>query len=130
MFGEMLRRPRIATPEITASYCKFILDEKQHYCDGAQRHEVRDAAVQHAVWRGPEGTIGYVFANVSEEPVTFEVELSSYCAEPGSYDVDRVTDGEREAWLRATSLPRRVSLALQPLSVMLVEVREAEGKVI
>ncbi len=120
MFGEMLRPPEIETPTITASYCKFILDDRQHYVDPHQRHEVQDWAVQHGAWRGPDGSIGHVFANVSEEPVSFEVELSDYGLAAPAYDVQRITDGRREEWLQAVALPRRERLDLAPLSVTVV----------
>ena len=124
MFGEMLRPPAIDVPSITASYCKFILDEDRHLIDPTQRHEVRDRAVQHAAWRGRDGSIGYVFANVSEEPVSFEVELSDYGMAALAYDVERVVDGVREVWLHAVALPRQERLDMAPLSVVLIVVRE------
>ena len=122
MFGEMLRPPEIDVPAIAASYCKFVLDDKSHYVDPGQRHEVQDRAVQHAAFRAADGTIGYFFVNVSEEPVSFEVELSDYGAGALSYDVDRVTDGVREAWLRDVNLPRRERVDMAALSVVVVEV--------
>jgi hypothetical protein len=127
MFGAMLRPPTIDVPRITASYCKFILDENSHYIAPQQRHEVEDWAVQHSAWRGRDGTIGYLFVNVSEEPVGFDVDLSAYGREAETFDVERVTDGVRQAWLRAVPLPRRERIEMEPLSVMLVEVKECLG---
>jgi len=127
MFGEMLRPPEIQVPQITASYCKFVLDERQHYVDPKQRHEVRDDAVQQAVWRGPDGSLGCVFVNVSEEAVEFEVTLSDYGWDRAAYDVDRVTNGESEEWLRGVALPRGERLELGALTVVLLRVRPHEG---
>lgn len=117
MFGEMLRPPEIDVPTITASYCKFVLTDKAHHVDPKQRHEVQDRAVQHAAFRGRDGTIGYFFVNVSEEPVSFEVELSAYGAEAGTHDVERSTDGAREVWLSDVALPRQVQMDMKPISI-------------
>ena len=124
MFGEMLRPPEIEVPTITASYCRMFLDEKSHYMDPRQRHEVRDRAVQHSAWRGRDGSVGYFFVNVSEDPVDFDVELSAYGTPGVTYDVERITDGVRELWFAATALPRRVQISMAPLSLLLVEVRQ------
>lgn len=129
MFGEMLRPPEINVPMITASYCKFFLDEKSHYANPKDRHEVQDRAVQHSAWRGPDGTIAYFFINVSEEPVTFDVELSAYAGnrvqeQERLYNVDRVIDGKREQWFAGISLPRCEKIEMEPLSVILVEIHE------
>jgi hypothetical protein len=126
MFGEMLRPPKIEVPMITASYCKFVLDEKRHYMDPAQRHEVRDRAVQHAAFRGRDGSIGYIFINVSETLVGFAVELSDYGLGAGAYTVERFTDGARETWLTGVPLPRSERIEMPALSVLLVVVRPWE----
>jgi len=125
MFGQMLRPPPIDVPLIAAQFCKFVLDDKRHFVDPGQRHEVQDRAVQHAAWRGPDGSIGTVFANISEEPVGFEVELPDYGLGAEAYDVTRFTDGVREDWLRGVALPRRERIEIEPLSVAVVVVREA-----
>jgi len=126
MFGQMLRPPEIDVPMITAAYCKMFLDEKSHYMDPKNRHEVNDHAVQHAAFRGRDGKIAYFFINVSEETVAFDVELSAYARDQDKksrlYDVDRIVDGKRKKWLRQISLPRRERIEMEPLSVILVEV--------
>ncbi|MBU2496057.1 MAG: hypothetical protein KJ935_06150 [Candidatus Omnitrophica bacterium] len=123
MFGEMLRPPRIDVPVVTAQYCKFFYDGPVPCVDPQQRHEVQDYAVQHATFRGRDGRIGYIFVNISEESVTFEVELSGYKTPSKIFDVQRITDGAPESWLKSTSLPRREKLSMQPLSVVLVEIK-------
>ena len=120
MFGEMLRPPEIDVPTITASYCKMS-DDCDHL-DPKKRHEVRDRAVQHSAWRARDGSIGYFFVNVSEDAVSFDVELSAYGMEAKTYDIERFTDGTREKWYNETTLPRRVQLGMAPLSVILVRV--------
>jgi hypothetical protein len=123
MFGEMLRPPEIDVPTITAPYCKFFYDGKSHRADPSQRHEVRDRAVQHAAWRGPDGSIGTVFVNISEEKVAFDVKLSGYGLAAKTFDVERITDGTRKKWLKAVRLPRTEQIRMEPLSVTLVIVK-------
>jgi len=122
MFGEMLRPPAIDVPTITAAYCNFSAD--CDHMDPGKRHEVTDRAVQHASWRGRDGTVATVFVNISEEPVSFDVELSTYRDEPRPCDVDLTVDGERRNWLRAAALPLTERIDMTPLSVVLVEIRE------
>ena len=122
-FGEMLRPPAIDVPTIRAQYCKFVLSETEHYCDPTQRHEVQDRAVQQAAFRGRDGAIGCFFVNVSEDAVSFEVVVSAYGMEADRFDVDRISDGERQAWLNGAELPRRERIDMAPLSVTVVEIR-------
>ena len=125
MFGEMLRPPEIEVPLITAPYCKFFFDGTSHCADPSRYHEVQDRAVQHSAWRGRDGSIGYVFVNISEDAVAFDVELSAHGAEAEAYDVERITDGTSDKWLEGVSLPRRERIEMEPLSVVLVVVRSA-----
>jgi len=126
MFGEMLRSLEIDVPVITAQYCKFNYDgdTKEHHMDPQQRHEVRDYAVQHAVFRGRDGTIAYFFVNISEGPVSFDVELLAPPMEAKRCDVERITDGKHEDWLHGVTLPRRESIEIKPLSVIVAIVKE------
>ena len=128
MFGEMLRPPEIEVPTITAQYCKFLYsdDPMDHRMDPKQRHEVQDRSVQHAVFRGRDGAIGYIFANISEDSVSFEVVLSAYGMDAERFDIVRHTDGEKEGWHKGIGLPRHVSIEMAPLSVMVVEVSRAD----
>ena len=121
MFGEMLRPPKIDVPVITASYFPWTIG----HLDPANRHVVKDYAVQHSAWRSREGKIGYFFANVSQEAVEFEVELSSYSQEEHAYDVESVTDGKRAMLGERIKLPSKQRFRLEPLSVTLVEVSRA-----
>jgi len=121
MFGEMLKPPEIDVPIITASYCKMTPDAD--HMDPRNRHEVQDQAIQHSVWRGRDGTIGYFLINISESPVSFELELSAYGMEAEKYDVEHFIDGVGERWLAAVTLPRRERIDMTPLSVILIVVR-------
>ena len=125
MFGEMLRPPPIDVPMITAQYCKFVLNETEHYVDPTQRHEVQDHAVQHGAFRGRDGTVAYFFANVSEGHVAFDVELPDYAGSSGTVDVARIVDGKRDTWLADVALPKHVNLKMEPLSIAVLIVTQA-----
>jgi len=123
MFGEMLRPPKIDVPMISASYLKMHPDLDR--MDPDNRHVVRDYAVQHSAWRAMDGTIGYFFINISQEPVEFDVVISSYGRDDRLYDVDTIVDGSRSPLLRKATLPSLEHFRTEPLSVTVVEVREA-----
>jgi len=125
MFGEMLKPPEIDVPTVTAPYYKFnyVPERQEHRVDPEQRHEVRDRAVQHGVFRGGDGSVAYFFVNVSEDPVQLDVDLSAFGQKAERFSVERVTDGKHEDWLRGVALPRRERLAMEPLSVMVLVVR-------
>jgi hypothetical protein len=122
MFGEMLRPPKIDVPTITASYLKMTPDGGDRM-DPTNRHVVVDYAVQHSAWRSRDGMIGYFFANVSQEPVEFDVELSSYSRSMGAYDVNMTAEGRQTSLLKRVQLPSKYRLHMEPLSVSLIEVR-------
>ncbi len=125
MFGEMLRPPDIAVPSITAQYCKFLYDAQgfQHRMDPGQRHEVRDRAVQHAAYRGRDGSVALLFVNVSEDPVACELQMPSYGLQ-GTVSLERIVDSVSVERVAAVSLPHDVALDLAPLSVTLLVLRE------
>jgi hypothetical protein len=122
MFGEMLRPPEIKVPPIRAAFLKFSGECLDHLLE-KNRHEVVDDAVQHSAWRAEDGTIGYIFVNVSQEPVAFDFRLSAYTAGGRDCRVEIVTNGKRRVLYRRRRLPCRQTLRMQPLSVALVEVK-------
>lgn len=119
MFGEMIRPPHIDVPEIDASTLKFTGECLDHLLE-KNRLTVRDAAVQHGAWRAADGRIGYVFANISQQPVTFDVMLTG----PATARVEQVVDGERSVLHVKTALPLTHTLAMAPLSVTMIEISE------
>lgn len=134
MFGEMLRPPRIKAPTIEAAYLRFTGECLDHLLPH-NRHVVTDRAVQHGVWRAEDGTIGYIFVNVSQEPVAFDVELSAYGAKardpkrdtsrlgtPSAYEIVQTVNGKRTRLSSPAKLPLKRRIELDGLSVMLVEI--------
>ncbi len=132
MFGEMLKPPRIEVPMIDFSYVRlldligFTSDYPQKHPE--RRHVVRDYAVQHGSFRALDGTIGHVFVNVSPEVQEFEVTLPAYEPTTEGWNVDSVTDGERQALRRDVRLPITEQVRMEPLSVLLLEAGPAAGE--
>ena len=122
MFGEMLRPPKIKVPKIKAAYLQFTGESLDHLLD-KNRHEVTDCAVQHSAWRAADGTVGYIFANVSQEPVTFNFALSAHAPGKQSCRVEIVTDGKRRVLHKSKCLPCRQKVSMAPLSVTVIEVK-------
>lgn len=128
MFGEMLRPPPADSPLITAQYCKFIYDgpRLEHAMNPSDRHEVRDRAVQNAAYRGYDGSVALVFANVSEDPVDLEVEVPEYgFAAP--VELERITDSVSQGSPATVTLPHLERLEMAPLSVTVLILRPAGG---
>ena len=96
VFGQMLRPPKIVVPKITASYLRAFAQDGAvdlDRMDPSSRHVVQDYAVQHSAWRARDGMIGYLFANVSEDLVSFAVSLSSYSHGKQVCEVEAVING-------------------------------------
>ncbi len=127
MFGEMLKPPSIEVPQIDFSYVRlldligFTSDFPQKHPE--RRHVVRDYAVQHGSFRARDGSIGHFFVNVSPEPQEFDAPLLPPDGEAQTYDVDAVTDGQRRPLRRSVQLPVIEHVRLEPLSVLLLEVK-------
>ena len=122
MFGEMLRPPEIGVPQIEASYLRLSGECLDHLLP-KNRHVVRDRAVEHSAWRAEDGTVGYIFVNVSQEAVAFDVRLASHGDDKGRYDGDVTVDGARRSLFRGLTLPRKRRVRMEPLSVTLIEVK-------
>lgn len=120
MFGEMVRPPPIEVPTVEASYFRFVLDGQRHEMDGRQRHVTTDAAVQHSAWRAEDGSLAWVFANVTQEPVAFDVTLDPAGDADSRWDVEVRANGVTCTSERGVSLPRSMSLQMEPLSVIVV----------
>jgi hypothetical protein len=125
MFGEMLRPPKIEVPTFTAQYCKFLYDGAnfKHHMDPQQRHEVIDRTVQHAAYRGRDGSACLLFVNVSDQAVEFPVEMPAY-EFTATVQVQQITNGEAEEWPADVALPQKVALEMEPFSITLLILRE------
>lgn len=128
MFGEMLRPPDIAVPIFTAQYLKFMYDGHGmvHQMDPNDRHEVTDRAVQNAAFRGRDGSVCLLFVNVTDQPVAFTCDLPDYGL-AGTVSIERITNSHSEPWLDRVSLPRDVTLDMEPFSITLIIVREVQA---
>jgi hypothetical protein len=94
--------------------------------DPQQRHEVTDRAVQHAAYRGRDGSVCLLFVNVSDQPVSFPVALPAYDF-TGPVDVQRLTNSEAAETLAGVSLPHPHRLAMEPFSIALLIIREVSA---
>jgi len=121
MFGEMLPPPAIDVPTIEAAYLQFTGECLDHLLE-KNRHVVTDFAVQHAAWRAEDGSIGYLFANISQEEICFAVDLSAYTDEERACRVEAVTDDARAVLYDSVTLPVSHVLQMKPLSITMIEV--------
>ncbi len=118
-FGDMLPPPVIDVPDIQAAYVQFSGECLDHLLD-KNRHVVTDRAVQHSAWSGPDGTLAYLFVNIADQPMEFDVVLGEGVVTTAPWHCCRTVDGERqEAGQRYLPVTERVRLA--PLSVTMLE---------
>ena len=124
MFGEMLRPPVLEVPVIEFAYVRWqdLVDLPKRRPE--VRHVVTDSAVQLGSFRAMDGTVGHILVNVSRQAADFDLELPSYGG-TGVFAVERVLDGTSIGLLAGVSLPSSLQLHLEPLSVLLVEVKES-----
>jgi hypothetical protein len=124
MFGRMLRPPVIKVPEITAQFGKMVLTATEHFMDMTRRHEVKDAAIQHAAFIGRDGSVGYFFINISEEPVSFTVTFSRNGLMRHEVVLDEFVDGVKKGKNARVRLPHRRRITMRPLSIIVFIARE------
>ena len=125
LFGEMLKPPCIDVPRVEASYLKFVLDGTRHHMDSMQRHVTTDWAVQHSAWRADDGSLVWIFANVSPEAVGFDLRLADVEEAAGGWDVVADTDGEKHEIAFGGEFPMCVRLEMEAHSVTTVRARKA-----
>lgn len=126
MFGEMLKPPKITVPKIDFAYVRMLdltgfggtVLKKSH----EKRHVVKDYVVQHGSFRAPDGTVGHIFVNVSQDVREFDVALPSYDGMAKPCNIDSVRDGQRSMLRRAVKLPVTEHIRMEPLSVLVLEV--------
>ncbi|MBU0714344.1 MAG: hypothetical protein KJ964_03175 [Verrucomicrobia bacterium] len=128
MFGEMLKPPKIDVPKIDFSYVRCLdlvgLVNERH---PERRHVVRDYAVQHGSFRSLDGTVGHIFVNISQDVREFDAALPSYDGMAKTCAIDAVRDGQRSTLQRAVKLPVTEHIRMEPLSVLMLEVREVSA---
>jgi hypothetical protein len=111
--GRQLKPPEIDVPR------KEIL--WYFYSQNRTGHPFNDSTVLNSAWMSDSGNIGHVLVNWDDTTVDFNLELQPYSLPPNNYSVYITRNGKRSLMLAKIQLPRTVSLSLEPLDVVLLE---------
>jgi len=117
--GRMLRLPRLDIPYFHINGAASIPYTLDAYPD------FDSPTVLGSAWKAPSGDVGYIFTNISTEPVTFTLPISSVdtLLSPGeSYTVIQNRNGCQSILEVDAQLPQTVNLEIEPLDVLLVRV--------
>ncbi len=115
LFGEMLRPAHISAPEITTKVSFFAnLDVKPEL-------PLKSRALFHSAWYY-QGKVAYFFVNISDSPVSFTAKLDPPRLPRDHLTIREVRDGEARTLERSASLPRTVSLRVEPDQILMLEV--------
>ena len=123
MFGKMLKPAVIDVPTISISYLRpdWEKDFSKIITDG--RHVLKDKCIQHSKWCSKDGDIGYLFVNISEDRVEFDLEITRSDSIDKKYNIEKIVNSQRSIFLKDTQLPVLHKLSMEPLSVVVVEVK-------
>ena len=115
VFGRMLRPAELQCEQTTFNYP-----------DGTGRVKWNEPQVLHSVWEAPNGTIGYLLINFTEDDAldfTFPLAPRGYVGNQANLSI--IVNGERRPTRSRVSLPTDLTLSLEGRSIMLVETAAA-----
>ncbi len=125
--GRMLKPPRINAPKMKINYLNF----SENYVSFNHEEPPRtltESSVLNSAWKSPKNSIGYIFVNISDEPVVFEWEISPHDLNLGKYDVYSVRDGTYSVVFKETVLPRTEKTRIEPNEILLVAVVDPQSE--
>ena len=117
--GRMLRNPAVQVPSFHNPGAKNIP------YTGADYPPFDTPAVAGSLWQVPNGDAGYVFTNISHDPVKFDLLIdaaSTLLPAQGRYEVSLVRNGLPSVVQTAASLPVTIPVNIDPMDVILVGV--------
>ncbi len=117
--GRMLKTPAIQVPLFHNPGAKNIPYTLADY------PPFDTPAVAGSLWQAPNGDAGYVFTNVSHDPVKFDLLIdagSTLLPPQGKYEVSLTSNGTISVVQAAASLPVTIPMNVNPMDVILVRV--------
>ena len=119
VYGRMLRPPALNVPDFYINGAKripYTLDDYPPF---------DSPAVLGTTWKASSGDVGYIFTNISYDPVTFTLTVSPsdiLLPPEDTYDVIQNRNGLQSTLLTGAHLPQTLTLQIQPLDVLLIKV--------
>jgi len=123
VYGRMLRQPDIDVPMFLNPGCKTVP------YGGGEYLPYQYPSVLSSLWKAPNGDVGYIFTNVSHDPVTFTLEIDSQQTEldpNSSYAIYEFRNGVYSAINLDTTLPANVGIYTEPLDVLMVGITKPD----
>ncbi|MCC6317167.1 MAG: hypothetical protein IT361_05690 [Gemmatimonadaceae bacterium] len=120
--GTMLRAPRLGVSERTILMSRVSIYAARR--GGASEATVRTPDVLSGAWRARDGRVALALASISEDTVTFTLDLDpSAFGLPRSVSITRHDATGRHAVESLGNGPRTMTLHLAPLQAMVLELR-------
>jgi hypothetical protein len=119
IMGKMLRPTALTCKDFTFEYGVKVKDKWE-------KKTWTEPVVTHSVWRSPEGKVGNVLANFSDETAGFEIELRPYDLPGRVFRADVVTEKGKRVLCERETLPRKFTREIGSREVMLIEVGSVE----
>jgi len=115
LYGEMLKPQEIDVPIIATKGSGFAGGGSVPYS------EFNSESVMHSVW-GYNGKIAYLFVNIADENIEFDIELSSYNLGNSEYNVYSIRDGLKTLEHEDISLPILKQISIEPNQILIYEI--------
>ena len=125
--GTFLRMPKLSVPEATINFSRLSIYAGQQ--GGLKTFEKRVPVVVSGAWQAPDGDVALAVANISDQKVPVELDLSAYPIRPNGRIFLTIDNTPREELGSLTD--RKLSnfaLQLPPRTAALVEFSAAEKK--
>ena len=120
VFGQMLKPLDLSVPTLHVAGAKGIPYTLADY------PPFDTASIMNGVWRAPNGDVGIVLTNISPDPVSFDVPITSDTTELAAGQVgpmSLVRNGAVESSFAAGAFPFRARMTLNPFDVALLSIR-------
>jgi hypothetical protein len=127
IYGKMLKPPQINVPTITINYFDF----NENYIGFDHESPVKtlmEPSILSSAWKSSSNSIGYIFANICDKPVAFDLEILPHDLNLNYYTVYCVRDGVYSLIYEKTHLPRIERIHMKPREIQLVAVVDPQSE--
>lgn len=123
VYGKMLKQPDIVVPTFLNAGAERIPYTLGDY------PSFHSSSVLVSLWKASSDDVGYIFTNISHDPVTFELTIDPQQAELDPnlpYTIYIYRNGVYERVKLRAPLPISLSISTEPLDVLMIGVTEAD----
>lgn len=114
IYGEMMRPPEINVPEF------LIPGASKIPYTGVNCPPFYSSSVLSSCWKSPYKSIGYILTNISDQEVTFELEITDHDLIISNYDIYKILNGSYSILSANTTLPNTETIKINPGDVLLI----------